>query len=242
MKCPFVIKKCSKCGKLLVAHVGNFYKKAGKYGVGNICKQCASEINKQYRDTHKEQMKEYKKQYYENNKEEIIEKSKQKYKEHREEKRQYSKQYYENNKEKRKQYYENNRERILQVKKQWKLKNPDKVFNYHVNRKIKEENQGNGITKEQWLEMMEFFNWRCSYSGEYIGGNDNKERSIDHIIPLNKNGKNEIWNCVPMLRIYNNSKQDKNMLDWYIQQSFFSEERLNKIYEWIEYANNKWNK
>lgn len=39
---------------------------------------------------------------------------------------------------------------------------------------------------------------------------------------------------------YNYSKQNKDMLSWYKQQDFYSEEKLNKIYEWIEYAKNKW--
>ena len=89
--------------------------------------------------------------------------------------------------------------------------------------------------------MMCFFNWSCAYSGEYIGGNS-KDKTIDHIVPLAKDGANEIWNCVPMHKSYNSSKKDKDMLDWYTQQEFFDDERLNKIYEWIEYANNKWNK
>lgn len=31
------------------------------------------------------------------------------------------------------------------------------------------------------------------------------------------------------------------MEEWYQQQEYYSEERLNKIYEWQEYAKNKWN-
>ena len=107
--------------------------------------------------------------------------------------------------------------------------------------KIKEENQGNGITEEQWLEMMKFFNWKCAYSGEYIGGNS-KERTIDHIIPLNKGGEHEVWNCVPMLRSLNCRKQDKDMLSWYKGQSFYNKWRLNKIQKWQEYAHDKWGK
>lgn len=45
-----------------------------------------------------------------------------------------------------------------------------------------------------------------------------------------------------MCKSYNSSKHTKDMLNWYIQQEFFLEERLNKIYEWIEYAKNKYNK
>ena len=44
-----------------------------------------------------------------------------------------------------------------------------------------------------------------------------------------------------MLISYNCSKHNKNMEDWYIQQEFFDIDRLLKIYEWIEYAYNKWN-
>lgn len=87
--------------------------------------------------------------------------------------------------------------------------------------------------------MMDFFEWRCAYSGEYLGGNSNN-RSIDHIVPLSNGGLNEIWNCVPMLKSYNSSKNTKNMLEWYMKQDFYSEERLNKIYEWQQYAFNKW--
>ena len=288
MKCPYCIKICSKCQRLLVANNINFYKKkTGKYNVRAICKKCELDINstyrdenrieineqkrqhyknnkdeiskkqkekykenkdeiskrnKQYRDTHKEELKEYRKKYYKENKNNILESQKKYYEDNKEEILKKHKEYYENNKEKLKTYRICNKERILKNKKQWRLNNPEKVFNSHVNRRLKEENQGNGISKEQWLEMMEFFNWCCAYSGEYIGGNDNKDRSIDHIIPLNKNGEHEIWNCIPMLRKYNNGKQDQNMLEWYILQPFYSKERLNKIYEWIKIAEEKYKK
>lgn len=89
--------------------------------------------------------------------------------------------------------------------------------------------------------MMNFFEWKCAYSGEYLGGKSNENiRSIDHIVPLSKGGDNEIWNCVPMLKNYNKSKFNNDMLDWFKMQTFYSEERLNKIYKWTEYAKNKY--
>ena len=40
MNCPYCIKVCSKCGKLLVAYSGNFGKeKRGKYGFKSRCKR-----------------------------------------------------------------------------------------------------------------------------------------------------------------------------------------------------------
>ena len=155
-----------------------------------------------------------------------------------------------------KQWYENNREEIAEQKKQYYGANRDKIFeyhkryykspqgqvatfNHHQRRRISEEQQGDGITKDQWVEMMSFFDWRCAYSGEVLT-KDN--RTIDHIVPLNSNGDNMIWNCVPMTRSLNSSKRDKDMLKWYREQDFYSEARLGKIYEWKEHARNKWYK
>ena len=77
--------------------------------------------------------------------------------------------YYENHKDDikiyQKQYREDNKKHISESKKIWNKNNPDKLFNSHCKRRIKEESQGNGFTKEQWFEMMNFFNWECAYSG-----------------------------------------------------------------------------
>ena len=97
------------------------------------------------------------------------------------------------------------------------------------------EYQGSGVTKEQWFEMMVFFDWKDAYSGEKL---TDKNRTIDHIMPLVNGGLNEIWNCIPATKSNNSSKGAKDMLEWYKKQSFFSEERLNKIYEWQEKASN----
>lgn len=226
MKCPYVMRKCSKCGEIL--HMSKFYKsKKGKYGVERDCKECRKAKSKKYKEEHEG----------------------------------YNKKYYENNKDYYKERYENNREYYLELNKKWakdnesykeykrnyakeyRKNNPDKVFNQHKNRISKQENQGNGITNEQWLEMMNFFDWKCAYSGiVFSSSNNKKDRSIDHIIPLNNYGEHEIWNLVPMYTNYNSSKRNKNMIEWYMQQPFFSIERLTKIYEWRIYAYEKWGK
>ena len=245
MKCPFCIKVCTKCGRLLVAYSGNFGRqKIGKYGFRADCKICRAEKKKQYREEYKEQIAEKNKQYYEKNKEYYVEKNKQWREEHKEYYAEYHKQWREDNKEqiaeKKKQYREEHKEQIAEYNKQYYEENPHIYFNHHNKRRSKEENQGNGVTKEQWLEMMIFFDFKCAYSGEKL--NNKEVRTVDHIVPLNNKGLNEIWNCVPMYRSYNTSKHTKDMEQWYRQQEYFSEERLNKIYAWIEYAYEKWGK
>ena len=260
MKCPYCIKICTKCNRLLVAYSGNFHKnKNYKYKVTSQCKKCIAEYKqqyykenkeeiakqqKEYYEEHKEEKLEYQKEYYEEHKEEVNEYKQQYYKEHKEEYREYAIQYRENNKEKiakyKHQYYEENKEEIAEKGKQYRSKNPHINFNHNIKRRQKEESQGRGLTKEQWYEMMFFFDWCCAYSDEYIGGNSSKHRTIDHIIALDNGGLNEPWNCVPCFDNYNYQKHTNNMEDWYIQQEFYSEERLIKIYAWCEYAFNKW--
>ena len=272
MKCPFVIKQCTKCNKLLVAYSGNFKKnKGGKWGLYPSCKECdkiyreehkdkAREYGKTYREENKEKLKEDKKEWYEDNKERVLEMRKEYYEENKEEISEYQKQYREEHKEeldrKSKEYRENNKEEInrrsrerykknreenLKKRKKYREENPHVQFNNHNKRKHLEEVRGRGISKEQWKEMFDFFGWCCAYSGKYLGGdNTDRHRTIDHIVALSNEGMNEPWNCVPMLKTYNTSKYTNNMEEWYIQQEFYSEERLQKIYAWCEYAFNKW--
>ena len=250
MNIPYVFKKCTKCGKWLVASEANFRKrKDGKYGLRGQCKKCIRNQRKQYREANKEKVAKQKKQWYEANRDRIIEQHKQYYEDNKEKSLERQKQYYEDNKEKvieyNKQYYKDNKEKILERSKRY-YQSPQGqalAFNRHQRRRIKEEQQGIGITKDQWLEMMKFFDWKCAYSGEYLGGSDNSfNRTIDHIVPLNSGGDNMIWNVVPMTKPLNSSKHTKDMLEWYREQDFYNPNRLAKIYEWQEYAFSKWGK
>lgn len=218
------IKVCFKCGRELP--VEQFSKnKTRKDGLDTKCKECA---------------KQYMQQYYEENKEKIIQHNTQYQQEHKEK----LKQYYEKNKEHllqyQQQYYEENKDDRLQYQRQY-IQTPQGqivLFNNNNKRRKREQEQGAGINKEQWLEMMQFFDFKCAYSGKSLGAKNN--RSIDHIIPIVKGGEHEVWNCVPMDRSLNTSKHDKDIMEWYTAQDFYSKERLDKILAWQEYAYNKW--
>ena len=253
-------KKCTKCGKWLVANADNFRRsKGGKYGVRGECKKCEKKLKKQYREANREKELERCKQWRENNKDKIAEKNKRYYEANKEKILEYNKQWRETNKDKvakySKQYRENNRDKIIKKNKRYYKANKEKLAEYHkqwsktpqgqtamfnaYQRRRAKEQQGSGITKDQWLEMMNFFDWKCAYSGEVLSKDT---RSIDHIVSLNSSGDNMIWNCVPMTRSLNCSKRDKDMLEWYKEQSFYDPKRLQKIYEWQEYAYNKYGK
>ena len=219
MNIPYVMKRCGKCGRWLVASTVNFHKDKGcKYGLHSKCKECKNNCYKEYREANKEKITKYGKEWREANPE-------------------YHKQWYETNPEYHKEWREANPEYY----KEWRQSPQGQVayFNSHHKRRVKEEQQGSGITKEQWLECMSFFDWKCAYSGERLS---NKTRSVDHIVPLNSGGDNMIWNCVPMTRSLNSSKNSNNMEEWYKEQECYDPKRLAKIYEWQEYARKKWEK
>ena len=70
MKCPFVIKVCTKCKRILVAYEGNFGKhKNCKYGLASRCKICDKEYYKEWSKENEESIKKYNKEYNKKNKE-----------------------------------------------------------------------------------------------------------------------------------------------------------------------------
>lgn len=220
------LKVCSKCGRVLP--VEQFSKdKNRKDGLYGRCKECG----KQYNQENKEKKQQYNKQYYQENREQRLQHQNQYYQENSEKRQQYDKQYYREHKlekqQHQQQYHQTPQGQIVR-------------FNGYARRRKREGEQGAGINKEQWLEMMQFFDWKCAYSGISISIKNN--RSIDHIIPLVKGGEHEVWNCVPMDKSLNKSKNDKDIMEWYTVQDFYSKERLDKILAWQQYAYNKWSK
>ena len=249
MNTPFLYKKCTTCGEWLVANTDNFGKdKRGKFGLKSQCKVCKKEYNKEYREKNKEYIKEYDKEYREKNKEYFKEKNKEYYKEHREYYKKYkekNKEYFkEYNKKYNKEYYEDNKEYIKEYYKEYykeyckTQKGKENYKNNNIKYKNRLKSQGKGITTKQYKEMMNFFDWKCAYSNIPY---EKYAIHKDYILPIANGGLNEVWNIVPMYKNYNSSKNDTlDVLNWYKEQEYFSEERLAKIVEWQQYAYDKW--
>ena len=241
MNIPYVMKKCSKCGCWLVASTINFYKnKKCKYELDSKCRKCISDYGKKRRDENRKVNEKLEKERQKKILE-IKEKRSEEYKpKTREQKLEFSKKHKEKNDKNRKARQKQYRKYIgyAHIDKYHKSpKGQVTAFNANNRRRTKEKAQGRGITIDQWQECMSFFDWRCAHSGERL---TKETRSLDHIIPLNKGGEHEIWNLVPMTRNLNSSKWTKDMVEWYKEQSFYDPNRLQKIYEWQEYAFNKY--
>lgn len=89
------------------------------------------------------------------------------------------------------------------------------------------------LTNQDWEECLKYFDYKDAYTGlpmEII--------SQDHVIPLSKRGGYVKQNIVPCEKNINASKCNRDMEEWYKKQEFFSEQRLQKIYDWIGMKDN----
>jgi len=130
-------------------------------------------------------------------------------------------------------YRQNNREKCRQVVRKWQILHPDhgKYYQrqrrlndlngcreyerqwYHANRdKVRMKsarrwarlhNAKGSYTLQEWQELKARYNQRCAICKL------EKKLTIDHIIPLSKNGSNYIDNIQPLCKSCNSSKRDK---------------------------------
>lgn len=87
------------------------------------------------------------------------------------------------------------------------------------------------LTEQEWEFAVKYFNGRCAYCGEYMS-NPTK----DHVRPLHGGGTLTRDNVIPCCKKCNSSKKDNEMLSWYQKQSFYSKERAQKIFDYIDFV------
>ena len=89
------------------------------------------------------------------------------------------------------------------------------------------------LTKEQWKAMMNWWGWRCAYSGVVLRPDN---RSVDHILAVTKGGSNDIWNLVPCDITLNRSKNNKDLETWLKEKDLYSPDLMNRLAEWEKFA------
>lgn len=125
-----VAKRCTSCEeiKFLDGFSNNKQALAGKQPK---CRECASEINKEYYENNKDSINDKHRMKYHENPEPKKEQRINHYKNNKEQTTETNKIWYENNKERKRQTnklgYQRNREHVLETGKIWRLNNPDKV-------------------------------------------------------------------------------------------------------------------
>ena len=113
--------------------------------------------------------------------------------------------------------------------------NSNEDYRQYVIRKATRNNRKRRVavgqhSEQEWLEVVAYFNYSCAYCAAECN------ITRDHIIPVHNNGTDYIFNVVPACSRCNSSKGASDVVDWYTRQSFYSKEKLLKIYEWFKYA------
>jgi hypothetical protein len=81
--------------------------------------------------------------------------------------------------------------------------------------------------KRKWRQSIkEHWNYECAYCGE------TENLTLDHITPRSKGGSDRVTNVLCACKKCNNSKGHQMWSDWYLNQEFFTTEKLSKIIEW----------
>jgi 5-methylcytosine-specific restriction endonuclease McrA len=86
------------------------------------------------------------------------------------------------------------------------------------------------LTFQEWKEVVIFFGGSCAYCGATPRRGERLTK--DHMVAVSQGGTTSPDNIVPACPRCNCSKQDSELKKWYMKQDFFSQERLNKIFQW----------
>ena len=83
------------------------------------------------------------------------------------------------------------------------------------------------LAKKRFREhIYEAWDYKCGYCGD-------EATSLDHIIPRFKSGSSNRNNLVPACRRCNTAKASTKMEEWYQQQEFFTQAKMDSIKSWM---------
>jgi hypothetical protein len=244
------LKVCSCCGGALP--LSDFGKRSNSVdGLIGYCKVCAKQKRDKYyeSESNKQKARDRTQRHRDKNREDINAKRRQQYRDDEEVRRK--------NSESCKKYVDSHKEEVAQYKREYRLSRLDFFLNYnreyykthqdyfyewrqseagrlsniksHEKRRCLLENAEGDFTTEDVLNALSFFDNRCAYTGRPLV----LSYHLDHVVALSKGGTNYIWNIVPSNPFPNLSKGANDMETWYRRQPYFSEERLLRIYDWI---------
>lgn len=81
--------------------------------------------------------------------------------------------------------------------------------------------------RRKWRQSIkEKWDYQCAYC------KSDENLTLDHITPRSKGGSDRLANVLCACKKCNNSKGHQMWSEWFLQQSFFTTEKLSAIIEW----------
>jgi 5-methylcytosine-specific restriction endonuclease McrA len=116
-----------------------------------------------------------------------------------------------------------NPEKAKEAIRRWHKENPDRSIAYVHARRAKKKANGGNYTVAEWEALCEQYNYRCLKCGR-----GDRPLTVDHIMPIDLGGPNDIGNIQPLCGPCNSSKKNKHIdyrtkpgVERWIQPSLF---------------------
>lgn len=218
-------------------------KHGSRKGQPGPCVECNQMLCADYREQHREELKQYnveyrqqnydvltarQREFYSANKDRINATRRELYRlnphRHREEVKQYNL----NNKDKarlrNKRYRESNRDLLRSLHQQWRLNNPEVVRAGRFRRRARLKSVHIApYTIADKTVRLNIFDGMCAYCQA------KEHEHWDHFIPISIGGPDAMDNLIPSCSTCNFAKHNTDPWIWYQRQPFFSKRRWNKI-------------
>ena len=166
------------------------------------------ESHSEYYRKHREEAREYNRQYFLAHREKHREDSKRWKKEHPETIRRLELNWSKANPEKRKEIVKRSRakypERCKKSRREWNKANPEKIAIANARRNSRMKNAPGSFTSDELKAKFKEYGNKCAHCNTV-----EKKLTIDHIVPLTKNGTNYIINIQPLCMDCNRKKSNK---------------------------------
>jgi len=164
--------------------------------------------------------KKYFQEYYKKNKDKILKYQRKHWSKHLENCRKWNKNnveiILENSRKRRRdnpeycrEWQKDNSKRVLEIKRKYSKTEKGRATAQRrdVKRRIKERDIINTLTLNEWLDILEAYNYKCAYCGVEFDCENLPEK--DHVIPISKGGDNTKENVVLACRSCNASKGNR---------------------------------
>lgn len=191
-------KACSRCKQILPYEA--FNKKAlTPTGLNSACRNCANEMKRNITPEQRERKNAKNRHYRKTNAEAVKATNRNQYLAKREERIAYADAWINNNRKKHNSY---------QIKNRYKHRERDAAYA----RARRAKKKYNGVFYVSLKETKALLSKPCFYC------NERNAMTIDHVIAINKGGRDSIGNLVPACKSCNSSKQDLTIMEWRLRQ------------------------
>lgn len=203
-------KRCSRCKE--IRPTTEFYASVrSRDNLDCWCKPCRRESNRLSHERNRAKRLERQKQYYEDNRESVRQRQNEYARQNAQANRERVAKWQKENPEKRREaglrWYRKNspklREKINERQRQRRKEKPESNRRAAINRRARLAKADGEFTVQEWKALADFYENTCLRCGKQ------GSITIDHVVPLSKDGRNDIGNLQPLCLSCNCKKRDR---------------------------------